>query len=76
MAKTLPAITITDAQFARIAAVMPGATSAEKITNYTAMVKDMLRRLAIEADIRAAEAAAQKAVEDARAAAVTHVDNP
>lgn len=76
MAKTLPQIVISDAQYTRVAAVIPGATAAEKIANYTTLVKDMLRRMVIEADIRAAEAAALKAVEDARAAAIANVDNP
>lgn len=76
MAKTLPAITVTDAQYARVAPVIPGNTAAEKVATYTAMVLAMLRKLAIEADIRAAEEAARAAVVAAAEAAHTNVDNP
>lgn len=75
MAKTLPAITVTDAQYARVAAVIPGATAAEKSAAYTTMVKDMLRRLVVDADIRAAEADAAAALEAARVAAAGNADN-
>ena len=75
MAKTLPAIIVTDAQYARLAATLPGATAADKAAAYTTMVKDMLRRLVIDADIRQAAAAAAAALEAARAAALTNADN-
>lgn len=75
MAKTLPAITVSDAQFARLAAVMPGATAAEKVANYERLVRQMLTRLVVEADIRAAQAAADATVEAARGAAMGNPDN-
>lgn len=75
MAKTLPAIVVSDGQYTRLAAVIPGATAADKANTYTTMVKDMLRRLVIDADIRAAEAAAAAALEAARAAAISNADN-
>ena len=39
------------------------------------MVKEMLRRLVVDADIRAAEAAAAETLEAARASAAANVDN-
>lgn len=75
MAKVLPAITVTDAQYTRLASVVPGATAADKAAAYTTMVKDMLRRLVIDADIRKAETDAAAALEAARTAALTNADN-
>lgn len=75
MAKTLPAITVTDAQFARLAAALPGTTAAEKIAAYTSGTLAHWRSYVIAADIRAAEAAAAEQVEAARQAAATNADN-
>ena len=55
--KTLPAITLTDAQYARVVKVIPGKTAAEKVAAYEQMVRDMLRDLVIEADLPDAEEA-------------------
>ena len=71
----LPAITVTDAQYNRLKAVIPGATAAEKAAAYKQMVRDMLRRLVIDADIRAAQAEAEQQVRDAAAAAAANADN-
>ena len=73
---TLPAITVTDAQYARLAAVIPGTTGAQKSAAYQQMVRDMLKRLVVEADIRAAQAKAEADVEAARVAAAANTDNP
>ena len=73
--KTLPAITVTDAQFARLARVIPGDTAAEKANNYKDMVKDMLRGLVIEADLRDAREAANAALREAEQAALDNADN-
>lgn len=73
--KTLPSITVTDAQYARLARVIPGATAAEKANAYKTMVKDMLRGLVIEADLRDAREAANALVRDAEAAAHDSADN-
>ena len=73
--KTLPSITVTDAQYARLARVIPGTTAAEKSANYKQMVKDMLRDLVIEADLRDAREAANAAIRDAEAAARDNADN-
>ncbi|MEZ5119649.1 MAG: hypothetical protein R2686_07075 [Candidatus Nanopelagicales bacterium] len=75
MAKTLPAIEVTDAQYARVAKVIPGDTAAEKVAAYTDMVKDMLRGLVIEADVAAARDAAWAAVREAEQAALDNADN-
>ena len=75
MAKTLPAITVTDQQYTRVAAVIPGSTAAEKSAAYAAMVKDMLRRLVVDADVRAAEQAAAATLDAARVAAAANADN-
>ena len=75
MAKTLPAIEVTDAQFARLARVIPGDTAAEKANNYKDMVKDMLRGLVIEADLRDAREAANAALREAEQAALDNADN-
>ena len=45
--KTLPQITLTDAQYARVAKIIPGDTAAEKSAAYKTMVRDMLRGLAV-----------------------------
>ena len=75
MAKTLPSIEVTDAQFARLARVIPGDTAAEKAANYKDMVKDMLRGLVVEADLRDAREAANVAIREAEAAALANADN-
>lgn len=75
MAKTLPAITVSDAQYARVAAAIPGTTAAQKLANYEQLVRRTLTRMVVEADIRAAEAAAAAAVEAAREAAMSNPDN-
>ena len=38
--KTLPAITLTDAQYARVVKIIPGTTAAEKVAAYETMVRD------------------------------------
>ena len=63
--KTLPAITVTDAQYQRLAKVIPGDTLAEKANAYKDMVKAMLRDLVIEADLRDAREAEQAALDNA-----------
>ena len=73
--KTLPSITVTDAQYQRLARVIPGTTAAEKSANYKQMVKDMLRALVVEADLRDAREAANAAIRDAEAAAYNNADN-
>ena len=73
--KTLPSITVTDAQYARLARVIPGDTAAEKSAAYKTMVKDMLRALVIEADLRDAREAANALVRDAEAAANDNPEN-
>ena len=73
--KTLPAITVTDAQFARLARVIPGDTAAEKANAYKDMVKDMLRGLVVEADLRDAREAANAALREAEQAALDNADN-
>ena len=73
--KTLPAITVTDSQYARVAAVIPGDTAAEKAAAYTDMVKDMLRDLVIAADLRDAREAANAAIREAEQAALDNADN-
>ena len=75
MAKTLPSIEVTDAQFARLARVIPGDTAAEKSAAYKEMVKDMLRQLVVEADLRDAREAANAAIRDAEQAANDNPDN-
>ena len=75
MAKTLPAITITDAQYTRVARVIPGTTAAEKVAAYVDMVKAMLRQLVINADMDAANEAADKARAAALADAESNADN-
>ena len=75
MAKTLPAITVTDEQYSRLARIIPGETAAEKSAAYKDMVKDMLRALVIEADLRDAREAANALVRDAEAAAHDNADN-
>ena len=73
--KTLPSITVTDAQYARLARVIPGDTAAEKSAAYKTMVKDMLRALVIEADLRDAREAANALVRDAEAGANDNPEN-
>ena len=53
----------------------PGTTAAEKSANYKQMVKDMLRALVVEADLRDAREAANAAIRDAEAAARDNADN-
>ncbi|MBK8168426.1 MAG: hypothetical protein IPK64_20955 [bacterium] len=73
--KTLPSITVTDSQYTRLARVIPGDTAAEKASAYKQMVKDMLRGLVVDADLRAAREAANALVRDAEAAAHDNADN-
>ena len=73
--KTLPAITVTDAQYQRLAKVIPGETAAEKSDVYKTMVRDMLRQLVIDADLRDAREAANALVRDAEQAAHDNADN-
>jgi len=73
--KTLPAITVTDAQYARLARIIPGETAAEKASAYKGMVKAMLRGLVIDADLKDAREAANALVRDAEAAAHDNADN-
>lgn len=73
--KTLPSITVTDAQYQRLARVIPGDTAAEKSANYKTMVRDMLRGLVVEADLRDAREAANVAIREAEAAARDNADN-
>ena len=73
--KTLPSITVTQAQYARLARVIPGDTAQEKADNYKQMVRDMLRALVIEADLRDAREAANALVRDAEAAANDNPEN-
>lgn len=72
----LPAISLSTAQFNRVKAVIPGGTNAEKAAAYQTMVKDMLRRLVLDADMRAAQEAAQATVDAAAAASAANPDNP
>ena len=53
MAKTLPAIVVTDAQYARLAAILPGSTAAEKVAAYTSRTLAYWRRQVVDAEIRA-----------------------
>ena len=73
--KTLPSITVTDAQYARLARIIPGDTAAEKANAYKQMVRDMLRGLVIDADLKGAREAANALVRDAEAAAHDNADN-
>ena len=73
--KTLPAITVTDSQYARLAAILPGTTAAQKTAAYTAGTLAYWKREVIDADVRAAEAAAAATLEAARAAAISNADN-
>ena len=73
--KTLPSITVTQAQYDRLARIIPGDTAAEKSNAYKGMVKDMLRSLVIDADLRDAREAANAAIRDAEAAANDNADN-
>ena len=75
MSKTLPAITVTDEQYARLARVIPGDTAQEKSDAYKTMVRDMLRGLVIEADLKDAREAANALVRDAEQAAHDNADN-
>lgn len=73
--KTLPSITVTGEQYARLARVIPGDTAQEKSNAYKDMVKAMLRDLVIEADLRDAREAANVLVREAEAAANDNADN-
>jgi phage gp16-like protein len=75
VAKTLPQITLTDAQYARVAKIIPGKTAQEKVAAYEAMVKDMLRDLVIADDIQTAREAANVLIREAEAAARDNADN-
>jgi phage gp16-like protein len=76
MAKTLPAITVTDQQYTRLAKIIPGTTAAEKVTNYEAMVRSMLKRMILDEETRTRAEAAATAEAAAAAASATHADNP
>jgi hypothetical protein len=73
--KTLPSITVTDAQYTRLARIIPGDTATEKANAYKQMVRDMLRELVIDADLKDAREAANVLVRDAEAAAHDNADN-
>ena len=73
--KTLPSITVTDAQYQRLARIIPGNTAAEKAAAYKQMVRDMLRQLVIDADLKDAREAANVLVRDAEAAANDNPEN-
>lgn len=73
--KTLPAITVTDAQYQRLARIIPGDTAAEKANAYKQMVRDMLRGLVIDADLKDAREAANALVRDAEQTAHDNADN-
>ena len=73
--KTLPSITVTDAQYQRLAKVIPGDTATEKTNAYKQMVKDMLRSPVIDADLRDAREVANAAIRDAEQAALDNADN-
>ena len=75
MAKTLPQISLTDAQYARVAKIIPGKTAQEKIAAYETMVKTMLRDLVIADDIQTAREEANALIRDAEAAARDNADN-
>jgi Spy/CpxP family protein refolding chaperone len=75
MAKTLPQIQLTDAQYARVAKIIPGKTAAEKVAAYETMVKDMLRDLVVRADVDEAREAANALIREAEAAARDNADN-
>lgn len=72
----LPAVTLTTAQYSRVKAVIDGDTNAEKAAAYQRMVRDMLRRLVIDADVRAARDTADTDVATATQAAHDNPDNP
>ena len=73
--KTLPSIDITDGQYARLAAVLPGDTAEEKGSYYVEAVKQMLRQRVIEAEIRAASEQADLERDAAIDAAYNNPDN-
>ena len=75
MAKSLPEISLTDAQYARVAKVIPGTTAAQKVAAYETMVKTMLRDLVIADDIQTAREEANALIRDAEAAARDNADN-
>ena len=75
MAKTLPSISVTDEQYARLARIIPGDTAGEKSDAYKQMVRDMLREMVIRADLADAREAANALVRDAEAAANDNPDN-
>ena len=75
MSKTLPPIEVTDGQYQRLARIIPGDTAAEKSAAYKQMVRDMLRSLVIDADLRDAREAANALVRDAEAAANDNPEN-
>lgn len=73
--KTLPSITVTQAQYTRLARIIPGDTATDKANNYKTMVKDMLRGLVVAADLADAREAANALIRDAETAAKTNPDN-
>lgn len=72
---TLPSITVTDAQYERLRLAIPGGTPAEQAAAYQTMVRAMLRRAVIDAEVRAAAEQAAAAVELARTQAAANPDN-
>lgn len=71
----LPTITVTTAQYTRLAAILPGSTAAQKAAAYIAATRDYWKRQIIDAEVRAAEAEAAATLEAARAAAADNADN-
>jgi hypothetical protein len=75
----LPTITVTQAQYDRLRAALPGDTGPEKAASYEQAVRQMLRRMVIALEVTAAQTAAQAAlaaVDTATVAAANHPDNP
>lgn len=52
---SLPTITVTDTQMARITAAFPGATQAEKVEAYRVWLKGQVRREVIRSETAALE---------------------
>jgi len=75
MSQTLPSITITDAQYERVKAVIPGVTNQEKSDAYKVLVHDMLRALVIANDIRVAAEGHAAELELIRISSETNPDN-
>ena len=71
----LPSIMVTDGQYARLRAVLPGVTDAEKAAAYRAATRDFWRRQVIDAEVRDAQQAADEQVRAAATAAAANADN-